>query len=158
MTTNERIRSAAYAMARGEIDPPQSGYQCLRAVRLIVERALWQGDYRLYDEFLPVGTSRRTGDDVGRHKVDPWASDIEASMKHLGLAVPHVSRAAGDLIFNHNALPPWGHVGVLLESGLVLESVDVADRPMSIPVSPFLCLTQAERFNATLVARLPQDL
>jgi hypothetical protein len=153
---SERIRASAIRMARGDLGTPPGPGLCLTLVRLVIEHALYRGQYRLYAERLPVGTSRRTGDQVGRQREDPWAADFEASAKHLGLAVPYGDRQAGDVIFNYRKPKPYGHVGVLLDRNLVLEAVNPAYRPHSIHLRNGLVLTPTEHFPTTLVARLPE--
>lgn len=156
MSTNDRIRTAAYQAAAGKIDMPDRPGLCLTLVRLVIEAALFDGRYELYDRFLVAGTSRRTGDDVGNHRADPWAADLEASVKELQLNVPIFDRLPGDIVFNHLAAAPYGHVGILVERGLVLENIRHAYRPDSVHLDPHMALTPFEHFPITLVARLPE--
>lgn len=158
MTTNDLIVSAAVDAANGKIStlPSKPGY-CLAFVRCVIERALWSGQWRLYDEFLVVGTSRRGNTPAERlreAKVDPWASDFEASAKRLGWAVPALLRKPGDLVFNHNAAAPIGHVGILLSRSLVIENIHPSYRPRSVHLPNSVSITPFSSLPWTLVARV----
>lgn len=130
---------------------------CLAFVRAIVERAYYGGRWMFYSRFLVAGTTRRPGDEAERLDAaerDPWAADIEASMKALGLAVPALLRKPGDLVFNHNAAKPYGHVGVLLNRCTIVELIDPDFRPRSVHLPGNISLTPYGDWPVTLVARL----
>ena len=148
---NAAIRAAAWQAARGEISVPKQSGLCLQLVRLIVERALFEGRYEFYDRYL---VERTTQGREGRSDWTPWASDLEASMKKLGYAVPLGERQPGDLIFNHQAAAPIGHVAVLIDRDTVLENINPAYRPKSVHLGRYLSLTPLEHFRRTLLARL----
>ena len=153
---NEQIRAAAYAAARGELLVPSSSGMCLALVRIVVERALWEGRREFYRRYLVAETSMRDGKDKGNALTDPWANDLAASMKALGYGVELEDRQPGDLIFNWKGAKPYGHVGLLLEHGQVLENIRVSYRPKSIHLGRHLSLTPLELFSYTLIARLQE--
>jgi len=158
LTVNEAIVEAAVAAANGRITtlPTKPGY-CLAFVRCIIERALWSGQWQLYDKYLVTGTSRR-GDDPAANlreaKADPWAADLEASAKRLGWAIPSLLRKPGDLVFDHRAAAPIGHVGILLSRGLVIENIHPTFRPKSIHLGNSISITPFASRPWTLVARV----
>lgn len=156
--SNERIQASAWAAARGALKGlPQRPGLCLALARVIVEAALGMDSHELYARYLVAGTSRRKGDERARlaaAKLDPWAADLEASAKRLGWAVPAAERLSGDLVFDHAAAQPYGHVGVLLDHSTVLENIDPAYRPGSIILPNHLALTPFRARPWTLVARV----
>lgn len=158
MTANQKIVAAAVDAANGKIAtlPSKPGY-CLAFVRCVIERALWGGQWQLYDKFLVAGTTYRGGAPAERlkeAKTDPWANDLAASAKQLGWAVPALLRKPGDLVFNHEAAKPLGHVGILLSRGLVIENIHPNYRPGSIHLPNCLSITPFESIPWTLVARV----
>jgi hypothetical protein len=161
MTPNERIARSALLAAQGKLPAVAlaPGW-CLKVVRLIVEHALFDGQYAMYGKWLSAGTTRRPGDAAARLAAaqdDQWAADFESSCKLNGFAVSLADRQAGDLIFNHNGAVPFGHVGILLTPDWVLENISAAHRPDSIPLTPRnLMLTPITNRPWTLVARLPE--
>jgi len=158
MTANEKIVMAAVDAANGKIPtlPNKPGY-CLAFVRTVVERALWGGQWTLYDTFLVDGTTKR-GDDPAKRlaeaKEDPWAADLERSMKLLGMTVPAMFRKPGDLVFNYRGAAPMGHVAVLLTRDMVIENIHPNFRPHSIHLKPFLSITPYKSLPWTLTARM----
>lgn len=156
--TNQQITAAAWAAARGALPGiPKGPGLCLALVRVVVEAALEYRSHELYARHLVAGTTRRPGDDAVRlaaARLSPWASDFEASVKKLAWGVPLAERQPGDLIFNHNASPPFGHVGILLDRNTVLENIDHDYRPGSILLPNSLALTPLESRAWTLVARV----
>lgn len=158
-TQNERIRAAAWLAARRQLKgAPREAGSCLQLVRVVVEAALGLRSHEFYDRFLVAGTSRRGGTESERlanARANPWAADMEASAKKLDWGIPFHARQAGDLLFNHRAAEPYGHVAVLLDRDTVLENVDLAFRPASIHLGPALALTPVEALPWTLAARVP---
>lgn len=152
MTPNDRIVSAAYAVLRGDnpnMEPRNAagtviGGMCLAQVRLIVERALYGGRYAWYAAQRVIRVQ-----EAERASADPYARDMEASLRHLGLTLDLPRRAyggdptrfvdlfettrrnlllPGDLLFRWDVVPDAngvliGHVAVLLPGSLVLENV-----------------------------------
>lgn len=161
---NEKIVQSLLEHLRGRYSLPDEPMMCLASVRTVVERARYGGRWAFYSEFLVAETSMRTGRDIGRglSQADPWAADLEASMKALGLVVPFEERQPGDLIFNWQAAKPYGHIGLLLAHDLVAENIDPGWRPFSINLYDeegdprYVSLTPLEHFPRTLVARLPE--
>lgn len=159
MSTNERIVKAAVAAANGQVPnlPQKSGY-CLQLVRMVVEWGLFEGRREFYKRYLVAGTSRRGGtpqERLNEAKVDPWAADMEASAKALGWGVPALLRKPGDLVFDHNAAAPIGHVGVLISRDMVLENIHRTYRPGSIHLPHgSLSITPYSARPWTLVARV----
>lgn len=159
--TNDRIVASLKKAASGKLPGiPNKPNYCLQFVRVVVEDALQLPSHALYTRWLVDGTTRR-GDDPAKRlaeaRQDPWASDIERSMKLLGFAVPSLLRRAGDLVFDYRAAEPVGHVGLLLDRNWVVESVDPRYRPDSINLPGCLSLTPYSSRPWTLVARLQPD-
>lgn len=161
-TVNERIVRAAVAAANKQVPglPQESGY-CLKFVRLAVEWALFEGRSEFYKRYLVAGTSKRGGTPAERlaeARQDPWAADMEAAAKALGWAIPSAFRRAGDLVFDHSAAAPVGHVGILLSRGMVIEQIHPRFRPTSIHLSHgSLSITPYAARPWTLVARVRPD-
>lgn len=160
MTTNDLIVKAAVAAANGSVPglPTQGGW-CLKTTRLIVEWALFDGRAEFYKRWLVAGTTKRGGTDKERlreARADPWAADVERSMKQLGLGVPALLRKPGDLVFNYHAAAPIGHVGILLTRDMVLENIRPDFRKgKSVHLKHgSLSITPYEALPWTLVARL----
>lgn len=158
---NPEIVKAAWKAAQLEIDVPRQPFMCLSLVRRIVEWAHYGGQYRFYSDYLVSRTSfARARAKDGSIDLTPYASDIEASMKTLGLQIDLPMRQAGDLIFNHNAAKPYGHVGILLDQNTVIENVNPKFRPHSLTIwrsngaPAFISLTPLTEFKHTLLARL----
>lgn len=157
---NDRIVDAAVKAANGLYpDIAREPGWCLSWVRRVVEYGCFDGRAQeFYRRYLVAGTSRRGGSEAERLAAawrNPWAADAEASMKKLGLAVPALLRQAGDLVFNHNAAIPFGHVGILLDRDWILELVDPAFRPRSVHLPRNVQLTRYRDWpEVTLVARL----
>lgn len=163
LTVNERIVKAAVAAGNRQIPrlPQQSGY-CLMFVRLVIEWALFDGrDGEFYRRFLVAGTTARGGTPEQNLKAaqsDKWAADIEASAKRLGWPVPSLLRKPGDLVFNHAAAAPVGHVGILLTRDIVIENIHPSYRVGSIHLNHgSLSLTPFSSRPWTLVARVQPD-
>lgn len=158
-TQNERIRAAAWLAATSRLPalPTEPGW-CLMFVRLIVEQALQLPDGGMYDRWLVAGSSYRPGtpeERLAAAKRSKMASDLEASAKKLGWGIPFHARQAGDILFNYRALPPFGHVAVLLDRNTVLENVDPRYRPASIHLPSSLAVSPVEALPWTLAARIP---
>ena len=157
--TNDRIVASLKRAVAGKVAgiPTRPG-MCLQFVRVVVEDALELPSHDFYRRWLVDGTTRR-GDDLAKRlaeaRLDPWASDIERSAKLKGLAVPAILRRGGDLVFNHHASEPVGHVGILLDRNWVVESIDPRFRPESINLPGLITLTPFASRTWTLVARLP---
>ena len=151
---NDHITRAAWDAATGRIPVPTKPFYCLSLARRIIEHAIFNDEYRFYDTYLTTGSSMRIGKHAGKQRQDPWASDLEASMKHLRYTIPVDERQAGDLIFNHKAAQPYGHVGILIDQNTVLENIRNEYRPHSIHLGRYLSLTPLEHFKHTLIARL----
>lgn len=165
MTSSERIiRSAEKALA-GELQLPVSSGYCLRLVRMVIEHAL---DIDFYGTYLTHRVERAPSDDT-----DPWARDVERSMRLGGYAVlapqpnqRYVGMRAlkevampGDLLFRHDVAPTRagtnvGHVGILLHNGLVLENINPRFRPEGFHRRN-TAVTPLVYYRVTLAARIP---
>lgn len=130
----------------------------MKAVRVILEKALGLEPHELYARYLVAGTTRRHGSDRERlaaARVDPWAADMEASFKKLSMGVPYSERMPGDLVFDHNAAAPFGHVAVLLDRDTIVENIDPRFRPASLHLRHgSLSVTPLWERRWTLVVRL----
>lgn len=160
MDTNERIANTCWQIAGGNtlLDKLAHGF-CLQGVRLVIEYALHWPSHDLYRRYLVAGTTGREGGEAERlaaARADPYASDLEASMKRLGLAIPGEAKQPGDLVFDYERAKPIGHTGIYLGNNLILEVVSPAHRPRSFSRAN-ICLTPYPDWSPTLVARLPQE-
>lgn len=156
--TNDRIVASLKRAIAGKLPgiPTRPNY-CLQFARVVIEDALKLPSHDLYRRHLVDGTTRRGNypKRLAEARLDPWASDIERSMKLQGLTVLALARRGGDLVFNHLASEPIGHVGILLDRNWVVESIDPRHRPDSINLPNFVSLTPYASRPWTLVARLP---
>jgi len=165
MTTNEKIVRSAIKTIHNQLLAPVPTGLCLRLVRIIVEDALKIDFYQTYRTHV---VERVPGDDS-----DPWARDLERSFRENGFAVcvpgegeryigkRKLEQVAipGDLLFRHDVAPTpqgtnVGHVGILIENGLVIENVNYRFRSESFQRRG-TCLTPLSHFKTTLVARIP---
>ena len=131
---------AATAALNGRLAEPTPRY-CLRLVREIVEHALGlepYGFYRLWRSHH-VEENRTS---------EPWARDMERSLRAHGFAVP--TARAGDLVFNHAIARPYGHAGIMLTDNLVLDVWPDA-------TGPPLRLTPIAEWAPTTIVRLPES-
>lgn len=155
--TGERIAAAAWAALWGEFDTVDRAGLCLRFARRVVEHGLgWSGG-ELYRRYLVARTQSDAA--TGRTDWTPWAADLEASLRSLGLGVPWAERQPGDLVFSHRQATPFGHVGVLLERDMVAESIRAEARPRGGAFGPFRVLSRLGDWGGvTLVARVGEEL
>lgn len=105
--------------------------RCLEFVRRLVELAHgWApGDF-----YVRYGVERTRAADPGkRTDWTWWASDIAASLEFLEARVdwPSEPLYPGDLACSPYP-GPWGHIGVVLRRGAILELVDPKGRPSSL--------------------------
>jgi len=131
--------AAALALAGGIAQPADAGY-CLRFVREVVEHAFEWPDRELYARCW----TRRVEENA---TAEPWARDLERSLRERGYAVT-VPRA-GDLVFDFT-YAPVGHVGVMLTDDMVLDVYPVGGVPT-------LRLTPVAEWLPTTIIRLPAD-
>ncbi len=162
MDVNDAITTAAWKAARRKLPGlPREGGMCLKLVRLIVESALELRSHEMYDKWLIAGTSQRQGTEPERAdaaRANPWASDMEASFKRLGWGVPFADRRPGDILCNYRAMPPYGHIAVLLDANTALENIDhVFRQSSSLLLEPALALTPVDALPWTLCARIQPD-
>jgi len=180
MTTGERIARSGWAVVFGEAPEPRNtrgvvvAGLCLAQVRLVVEHALYGGRWELYPRHLTHRAS-----DKPPHAKDPWARDLEASLRAQGLTgakLPRtgpksdpdryvdLDRAAselqpGDLVFRWDTAKSdgvyIGHVAVYLGHGLLLENARPASRPQLLQHRGPTLLTPLGCWPVTTVARLP---
>lgn len=127
------IRDAAHAAMRGAVafgPPPQRGY-CLRFVRQVIEFAFGWPEGEFYRRH---GTHRTTGAPWPREDTSWWAADLERSLREqrLGYAPGEGYVLPGSLAFSHSLAKPYGHVGIVLEGGMVLEAINPAHRPRGL--------------------------
>jgi hypothetical protein len=78
--------------------------------------------------------------------LEPWARDLERSLRDLGLAVD--SPRAGDLVFDFTYYPT-GHVGVMLTDDMVLDAFPVGG-------AATLRVTPVNVWAPTTIIRLPE--
>ena len=178
-SAGERIAASAWGVIFGTVPEPRnehgnvvSGF-CLAQTRIVIEHALWNGAWKLYAAFL----SERAQDKPAHVSV-PWARDLEASMRALGLALdlPRTGPRGdpqryvnldlaldrldpGDILFRWDTAPfangvYIGHVAVYLGRGLMLENARPSSRPWLQHRGPTL-LTHLGCWPITTVARIP---
>ena len=162
---NEKIAASAERVLTGELSVPSQSGLCLKLVRLVVEDAFDWPSHKFYEY---------RSDIVERHAKDnrePWARDMERSLGNQGMTVlvpdwreRYVSPGEilekgepGDLLFRWNTARTRfgtyvGHVGVLMENGLVLENINPAYRSKSF-MRGVTGLTPLEHFLVTRVVR-----
>ena len=134
------VVSAALAINGGVANP--TPHYCLRLVREVVEHALgWEPN-----EFYRVFWTHRVEENTTG---EPFARDLERSMRHAGLQV--ATPRSGDLVFNHRIAWPYGHAGIMLSSMLVLDVWPNA-------TGPPLRVTPVWEWAPTTVIRLPASL
>ena len=131
--------SAALAI-NGIVAVPQPNY-CLRLVREIVEHAYGWEPMTFYQVFWTHRVEEN-------HTAEPWARDLERSLRYAGYQVSHPR--AGDLVFNHRLAWPYGHTGVMLSNSLVLDVWPNA-------VGPPLRVMPVWEWQPTTIIRLPAD-
>jgi hypothetical protein len=131
---------AATLALNGRVAEPTPHY-CLRLVREIVEHALGWEPYTFYAVFWTHTVEEN-------RTAEPWARDLERSMRAAGLSVP--TPIAGDLVFNHNLGKPYGHAGVMLTQNLVLDVWPDA-------TGPPLRLTPVAEWAPTTIIRITEE-
>lgn len=148
---NRAIVRSAWKAARGELHVETRAGYCLRTVRQIVQDALAIDHGEFYSRYritVTTAAPKRTLADT------PWAADVERTMKIKGYHLPPAYLRQGDIVFNHTAAAPVGHVGIMLDDHTVLENVDIGSRDASIKLPSGLVITPRSHFKITLVARL----
>lgn len=142
MTPSERIVQAAYDVLRGDVQAePKSSGLCLALVRVVIEHAFYGGAWRFYDLHRTVIVNPRE-----RASQDPYARDMEASLRDQGMALPlprvpygndlsrYIDPSALDTVEPGTLIFRWdtakdrngvyvGHVGIVMPGRLVLENV-----------------------------------
>jgi cell wall-associated NlpC family hydrolase len=109
-TKNDLIVQAVYDAMAGKYPIEQAPMFCLKVVRQVVERAFgWS-----------AGTFHKNywKEKVEENKTkEPWARDVQRSLRNMGKQIPFNERQAGDLVFIWQAAFPYGHVGILMFDG-----------------------------------------
>jgi hypothetical protein len=166
VTTNQRITEAAYAAARGTLPLPDASGLCLAATRIIVEHGLFNGRREFY-RWLTHPVERKPG--APQSAFTPVARDMERSLTRAGMsltlardgrhATPDDTLQPGDLLFRWDSaawswgeVPFYGHVGVLLHGGLVIENIRPDYRAHSLQRG-VTSLTPIDRFVFTTAVR-----
>lgn len=111
------IAQSAWAVVTGDLKVEERPWFCLKVVRQIVEHAKKWEPGEFYRHYWT-------------HKVEenktaePWARDLERSLREQGRAVHDVQ--AGDLVFRHDLAKPYGHAAVMLTNDVLLENTPSA--------------------------------
>jgi len=138
---NPVIESANKVLS-GALRAPEHPGLCLQLARIIIEDAYGLKPYAFYN-WLTNPVERDPADDR-----DPWARDMERSLRLAGMAYEFsegryirpetiIQEAEpGSLLFRWDvARSPYGtfigHVGVLLDNGMVLENINPRFRKTS---------------------------
>jgi hypothetical protein len=168
MTPNERVVKAAYEAINGKIKLPTTSGFCLQHTRIIIERAHGLPSHGWY-AWRTHPVERLPGDDK-----DPWARDMERSLRANGFAVEspttgnrylteeQVSNGIpGDIVFRWDLYKTKagsfvGHVGILLPGGVVYENINPNSRPTSYKLG-VNSLTPIKDFRMTLIARFDPE-
>jgi len=126
------ILSEAYRVIAGKLPVPTKPGMCLAMVRHIVEEAFDVEPYGFYRRLIIPNFHLREGEWLatvssstnGHDAISPyWARGAERALRDAGLARHNVSdMLPGDLLFSWMVSRPYGHVGIYLDGGLVLEN------------------------------------
>lgn len=153
--SNAAIVAACWQVLRQELRTETRSGWCLRFVREVVQHAYGLSHGQFYTAYRVAVTSSAPGRTLS---AEPWASDLEASMKQLGYGVSLAQRLPGDIVFNWRLAAPYGHIAILMDSNTVLELSYRHSRPRSYKIRGGIVLTPLELFAPTLLARLPNPL
>ena len=175
MNFNQAIANSAYKAVHGLLRTPDASGLCLALVRMIVEDALFNGQWRFY-EWLTNPVERKPG--APGSAFTPVARDMERSLTRAGMAVPvptHGRHAdpkeamkvlrPGDLLFRWDAaawqwggggVEFYGHVGVFLHGALVLENINPNFRNHSFKLG-VEALTPLHRYPFTTAIRFDPE-
>lgn len=167
---NDKIMAAVEEALRWEGVGTKVGLnpgQCLKDVRLIVERAFGWGDGEFYDRHRTEVVETPSPDSEYRWTRAPHARDLERSLRTQKMAVDRAAMRPGDLLFNHAGAPynpeRWahdfpglpfpdgpvtiGHVGIYVGLGLMLENINPYYRAYGFG-RKYLCLTPLGQYEA----------
>lgn len=122
MDYREQVTAVALEALRGDAHLEQRPGYCLRLVRQVVERALGLDPGSFY-RLVRRHFRRREGERVQPY----WARGAERALRAARL-VKKSPPEPGDLLFSHLASWPYGHVGIMVLPGLVLENTTVSYR------------------------------
>ena len=144
MKTNEKIVETLQKVLSGAMKGPKRKDLCLSFVRQVVDRAR-HGDANIYYFYSDIGVPTSP---------TPNAAQVERRLRELQWDIGYEARQPGDIVFNRNAAPPYGHVGMLLDRDTILESVEPSYRPKSEKVDDFVMKTPITAWpQVTTVAR-----
>lgn len=186
MTPNEKIMAAVEEALGGDGVGTRVGLnpgQCLKDVRLILERAFGWPDTELYRRHLTHRVETPSESSPLRWTRPPHARDMERSLRAQGMVINRAFMQPGDLCFNHAAAAyspeKWahdfpgepfpatpvhiGHVGIFVGLGeMMLENINPYYRAYgfgrrSICLTP---LSQYEHFQGpitTVIRFVPKE-
>lgn len=156
------VIESCYKVLQGRLPVPTMPGLCLKLVRLVIEDAYGMPSGKFYDWRTDVV------DQYVRASQDPYARDMERSLRYAGMAVEldyhgryvkldDARIKPGDLLFRYDTAKDargiWvGHVGILMPGGLVLENIDPRSRLKSLNRGP-TCLTPFGFWPVTTVIR-----
>lgn len=109
-TKNDLIVQAVYDAMAGKYPVELRPLYCLKLARQVVE----------YGFGWPSGEFHRQywKEKVEENKTkEPWARDVQRSLRRMGKQIPFEDRMAGDLGFIWQAAFPVGHCGVIMLDG-----------------------------------------
>lgn len=145
MTTDEKIMAVVEEVLGWENgDVGRAAGQCLKDVRLIIEKALGWGDGEFYSRHRTDIVETPSADSPFRWTRAPHARDMERSLRVQGMEVSRDEVQPGDLLFNFRGAPynpdKWdddfpgvpfppepvciGHVGIYVGLGMMLENIN----------------------------------
>ena len=151
---NDAIVETGLAVLAGHLRPVSRPGYCLAFVRQVVERALGMEDGEFYRRFVDPYFAPRAGERVGVDISPRWARGAERALRAAGLTVPVGAAEPGDILFDYRVSRPYGHVGILMPGGLVLENT-TANRGWRRPDRGAIRLTPMREWGVpTTVIRL----
>jgi hypothetical protein len=129
-----QVIESANRILNGTLQAPEHSGFCLQLARIIIEDAYGLKPYAFYN-WLTHPVERDPADDR-----EPWARDMERSLKNAGMAYDFndgryirseqiLNKAEpGSLLFRWDVARSHhgtfiGHVGILLDNGMVLENI-----------------------------------
>jgi len=110
--------NSAYKVVHGHLEVETRPGYCLKLVRQVVEDSAGLNNGEFYGRLVIPHLG--DGDTDVKYW---WARGAERALRRAGFAAWNAE--PGDLIFSYKVSKPYGHVGILLDGGLILENTTV---------------------------------